>query len=148
MRGATFIPSFIFDDFSNMNGASSETLPPIANSVVPETPTESTHPIPRDKQQLFLRCQQCFLSIFELIDIDRTESELLLPELIKLIKLLIEVSALGHESECHEKFPFWVDKMNVLPPASKLSQDERKELRRDLSCGYEYLQSAIIRRLP
>lgn len=111
-------------------------------------PDSIVDPLPRGTKELILRCQQSFLRIFELIEIDRTESELLLPELIKLIRVLIEISALGFCSDYHEKLPFWIDKLNLVPPAGKLSKDETLDLKGDLHCGYEELQSVIIRLPP
>lgn len=117
-----------------------DNIPPIIMSAIERAP--------RNHNELMMICQRSFLSAFQFIHDDRTEGELLLPALIKLMKLLIEVSALGFESDCHEKLPFWVDKMNRMPPASKLSQQETSQLKKDLACGYSHLQSVIVKTIP
>lgn len=96
-----------------------------------------------NQSKFVFRCTSLFHSLANCIDMGQLTVGILMPELTSLMRTLNGIKGLGPDFECKRKIRYWVEKLNAIPAAVELTEDEAKQLKLDLDTGYVELESAV-----
>lgn len=97
----------------------------------------------KEQGKFVFRCTSLFHHLGYCIDMDQLAVGMLLPDLLTLMKTLNRISGLGKDYDFNAKIRAWVEKLNSMPAAEELPQDQAMQLKLDLDNGYADLESAI-----
>lgn len=96
----------------------------------------------KDQGKFVMRCTTLFHYLGNCLDMNQRAVRLLLPDLISLMKMLNRITTLGTDFEFGKKIRWWVDKLNAMPAADELSEEEASQLKLDLDKGFAEFESA------